>query len=102
MRVTRNASNEKYTDVGNARRLVARHGSEIIHVPELGWMVWDERRWLRDNAGSVLELAKIIYGEIASWPEWPFRPQNVITLFSGVLIPMVVIALNVIKISTGS
>ena len=48
------------------------------------------------------ELAKIIYGDIASWPEWPFRPQNVVTLFSGVLIPMVIIALNVIKVSTGS
>jgi putative DNA primase/helicase len=58
------------TDVGNAERLVAAHGSEIRFVPGLGWHIWDGQRWLSDDIGAVMRLAKetarSIYAEAAS------------------------------------
>ena len=46
------------TDLGNAERLVAAHGRDIRYVPGLGWIVWDGRRWARDDTGALLRLAK--------------------------------------------
>lgn len=47
------------TDLGNSERLVAMHGHEIRHAPGLGWMVWDGRRWARDDTGGLLRRAKL-------------------------------------------
>lgn len=33
------------TDLGNAERFRARHGWRFRFCPELGWFVWDKRRW---------------------------------------------------------
>ena len=33
------------TDLGNAERFNARHGWRFRFCPELGWFVWDGRRW---------------------------------------------------------
>lgn len=33
------------TDLGNAERMVARHGRDLRFCPELGWFSWDGRRW---------------------------------------------------------
>jgi P4 family phage/plasmid primase-like protien len=41
------------TDLGNAERLIARHGNELRHVPAWGWVVWDGRRWARDDARAM-------------------------------------------------
>jgi putative DNA primase/helicase len=50
---------ERFTDLGNALRLVREHGTEIRYVGQWGsWLVWDGRRWERDHAGNVHELAK--------------------------------------------
>jgi putative DNA primase/helicase len=47
------------TDLGNARRLVKRHGKNIHFVPELGkWVVWCGSRWQIDNDGAIMRLAK--------------------------------------------
>jgi len=41
------------TDLWNAEELVARHGADLLHVPELGgWYGWDSKRWVLDNAGA--------------------------------------------------
>lgn len=32
-------------DLGNAERLIARHGGDLLWVEELGWLAWDGRRW---------------------------------------------------------
>jgi putative DNA primase/helicase len=40
------------TDLGNAERLVAKHGDDLRFVPELGWHVWDGQRWRRDRDGE--------------------------------------------------
>ncbi|MDY6960327.1 MAG: phage/plasmid primase, P4 family [Pseudomonadota bacterium] len=44
-------------DTGNARRLIARHGHEMAWVKEIGWLVWDGRRWAREN-GEELALIR--------------------------------------------
>ncbi|TMC02959.1 MAG: hypothetical protein E6J41_28880, partial [Chloroflexi bacterium] len=41
------------TDVGNAERLIAVHGDDLRHVPAWGWLVWDSRRWARDDARAT-------------------------------------------------
>ena len=46
------------SDVGNARRLVARHGQDLHHVPAWGgWLVWDGTRWAPDTDAQVARLA---------------------------------------------
>ncbi len=47
------------TDLGNARRLVARYGARVRYVPEWEqWLAWDGRRWAPDISGEVPRLAK--------------------------------------------
>lgn len=45
------------TDLGNARRVLARHGHDFLFVREWGWLSWDGRRWKRDGAEDRLEAA---------------------------------------------
>lgn len=47
------------TDLGNAERLVAAHGRDIRYVPGVGWLVWDGRRWARDDTGALIRIAKL-------------------------------------------
>lgn len=47
------------TDLGNAERLVAVHGNRIRHVPGMGWLVWDSRRWRSDDTGELQRRAKL-------------------------------------------
>ena len=59
------------TDLGNARRLVARHGENVRHVPPWRkWLVWDGRRWCQDETGEIERLAKetvvALYNEASS------------------------------------
>ena len=50
---------EFHTDLGNARRLIARHGTDIRFIPEWhNWSVWDGARWRVDDDGAVMRLAK--------------------------------------------
>ncbi len=47
------------SDLGNARRLVAAHGQDLRHAPQLGrWLVWDGRRWSADLTGEAARRAK--------------------------------------------
>ncbi len=53
------ADAQALTDAGNARRLVERHGEDLRYVTNLGFLLWDGRRWVRDEEGlRVLQLAK--------------------------------------------
>jgi putative DNA primase/helicase len=46
------------TDLGNAERLVTRYGHDLRYNAALGWLVFDGRRWQRDEGGNrMLELA---------------------------------------------
>jgi putative DNA primase/helicase len=50
---------EKFTDLGNAKRIVNRHSGELRYVAKWSsWLRWDGRSWTRDEVGSVMELAK--------------------------------------------
>jgi putative DNA primase/helicase len=47
------------TDIGNAERLVAQYGDNIRWLQAWkSWLVWDERRWIRDGTCRVEALAK--------------------------------------------
>jgi putative DNA primase/helicase len=60
---------EHTTDFGNAERLVFQHGRDLHYCRELGWLVWDGRRWAKDETGEVCRRAKDtvrkIYAEAA-------------------------------------
>lgn len=56
------------SDVGNARRLVERHGRDLRHCRALKtWFFWDGKRWKRDLTGEVDRRAKetiiALYGD---------------------------------------
>ncbi len=40
------------TDLGNAERLATLHGDELRYVRSAGWLVWDGRRWARDDTAA--------------------------------------------------
>jgi putative DNA primase/helicase len=47
------------TELGNAERLVRLFGDRIRFVPQWGWLVWDGKRWARDNGNQrITELAE--------------------------------------------
>jgi putative DNA primase/helicase len=47
------------TDMGNAKRLVARHGENIRYCHAWkSWLIWDETRWKSDENKIIFELAK--------------------------------------------
>jgi putative DNA primase/helicase len=55
------------SDIGNAQRLVSRHGQDIRYLyEEKQWLVWDGKRWVRDGAGLVMELTKGIITSLLS------------------------------------
>jgi len=47
------------SDMGNARRIVTRHGDKIRYVHAMGkWLVWSGSRWEIDETGAIMRLAK--------------------------------------------
>jgi len=59
------------TDLGNAERLVLRHGRDLRYVHPWGkWLAWDGQRWAVDATGEVerraVETVASIYTEAAS------------------------------------
>lgn len=68
-------------DSGNARRLVARFGSEMAWVPEIGWLIWDGRRWAVDGGDEAAyaraeQTAEEIYAEADELPDMPIGKQK--------------------------
>jgi putative DNA primase/helicase len=51
-------SDELLTDLGNCQRFVAQHKDDLRYCPGLGWLVWDGRRWSRDDTGAPMRCAK--------------------------------------------
>lgn len=48
-----------HTDLGNAQRLVARHGSDIRYChPWKKWLIWDGTRWKADDTAEIERRAK--------------------------------------------
>lgn len=47
------------TDVGNAERLVLRHGHDLHYCHgSSSWYIWDGKRWRRDDSGEIERRAK--------------------------------------------
>ncbi|MFI5410145.1 phage/plasmid primase, P4 family [Kaistia sp. UC242_56] len=42
------------TDLGNAERFARRNQMRFLHVPEIGWLAWDGKRWAKDGAEGHL------------------------------------------------
>ena len=57
------------TELGNAERLVGRHGHDLVHVYGIGWFVWCGTHWRRDRSGEVerraVETVRSIHEEAA-------------------------------------
>ena len=58
------------TDAGNARRLVAQHGADLLYIADFkSWFIWDGKRFRKDDRLEILERAKstalAIYQEAA-------------------------------------
>ena len=52
-------ADQHLTDLGNARRLVTRHGADIRHDHQRGlWLIWDGRRWSPDDTSEITRRAK--------------------------------------------
>jgi len=57
-----------HTDLGNAQRLVDRHGINLRYVVEpKKWLIWQDERWNVDNSLEIDRLAKETVG--AMWDE---------------------------------
>ena len=60
------------TELGNAERLVARHGPDLIYLGQKGWMVWDDRRFAKEQSRELdaraVETVRNIYREAADDP----------------------------------
>lgn len=48
------------TDVGNAKRLVHRHGRDLLWVPGIGWHVWNGACYEVDELERVQGMAKAV------------------------------------------
>ncbi|MGZ4925066.1 MAG: DNA primase family protein [Halobacteriota archaeon] len=47
------------TDVGNAKRFVARHGKNVRYCTQTGtWYIWDGRRWAVDTKNTIMQKAR--------------------------------------------
>jgi putative DNA primase/helicase len=55
---------EKFTDTGNARRLVRLHGGDLRYCGPLGWLVFDGKRWVRDETEQCSKLAQDVPREL--------------------------------------
>lgn len=51
------ANEYKYNDTYNAQKLIEMHGDDVLYVEGWGWMVWDGKRWKRDQ-NAVIALAQ--------------------------------------------
>jgi putative DNA primase/helicase len=62
---------EALSDLGNARRLVARHHKRLRNVPLWRkWLIWDGQRWILDRTGEAPRAAKEIVRPIANRMRW--------------------------------
>jgi putative DNA primase/helicase len=60
---------EPLTDLGNARRFIAKHGHNLRYVPHWKkWLIWDGVRWAEDAINEITYLAtetiRGLYGEV--------------------------------------
>lgn len=53
------ADDDPYSDTSNAARFAMLYSDRLRHCDKLGgWLVWDGRRWVKDDTHAAVELAK--------------------------------------------
>ncbi len=61
------------TDLGSAQRFRLMHGANVRHSTQLGWLIWNGKRWARDTTQEIERLAREtvrgIYREAADCPD---------------------------------
>lgn len=61
------------TDTGNAERFISQHGRKLLFSKVLGWHIWNNGAWERDETDSVFEMGKrtirAIYKEASDAPD---------------------------------
>ncbi|OFW00561.1 MAG: hypothetical protein A3G20_03720 [Acidobacteria bacterium RIFCSPLOWO2_12_FULL_59_11] len=56
--VTAATTVERFTDLGNAKRLVAKYRHQLRYCEAFGkWFIWDERRWAEDRKLQIYDMA---------------------------------------------
>lgn len=74
-------AHELRNDLGNARRLQARHGADMKYVEGMGWVVWDAARWrVEDGPAQAMirahQTAEAILAEADALPEFDEPEPN--------------------------
>ncbi|HEV8177669.1 MAG TPA: phage/plasmid primase, P4 family [Gemmatimonadales bacterium] len=68
------------TDTGNATRLAQAHGKRLRYARSHGWLMYDGKRWARDEKHLVIECAKAtvrgLYAEAAQEAN-PFKRKEI-------------------------
>lgn len=65
----RQLAGQLLNDFGNAQRLIARFGDNLLHVENNGWFAWDDSRWNRER-GHDQALKRGHQTALAIWAEW--------------------------------
>lgn len=47
----------RLSELGNAERIVYHHGKDIRYCNELGWLIWDGKRWVEDSKREIESIA---------------------------------------------
>jgi putative DNA primase/helicase len=56
------------TDLGNAQRVVARHGKDLQYChPWKTWLIWDGRRWRSDDMAEAVQRVKETLTSLYAW-----------------------------------
>ena len=56
---SRDETHLSLTDLGNAKRFASEHGRDVRYCHRWKkWLIWDGRRWVKDDTGTIQERAK--------------------------------------------
>jgi putative DNA primase/helicase len=68
---------QKLTDIANSLRFARMHGGDVRFIPTLGgWHCWDGRRWVLDETGEILRLARETQRSILREAAKESSPEN--------------------------
>lgn len=68
----------EYSDTGNAKRLIHRYGNDLLYsFLERKWLIWDEKRYRRDDTGAIYKFAKDTVLRIADEGKISDNPDKV-------------------------
>jgi putative DNA primase/helicase len=76
------------SDLGNARRLIARFGADLMYVDRVGWFAWDDRRWSAEIGAfeaqkRAQQTGELIFGEARAMDEAGPRDGETDKQFDG-------------------